>query len=148
MFRLIGLDHIVLRTNKLAEMLHFYCDVLGCEIERTLPEDVGLTQLRAGTALIDLVNVESQLGRQGGSAPTLQGNNLDHFCLQLASMPQSEIKAHLESKGIAVGDFASRYGAQGFGQSIYITDPQGNTVELRCQQAFNPHQQTPTEDKK
>ena len=148
MFRLIGLDHIVLRTNKLTEMLHFYCDVLGCEIERTLPEEIGLTQLRAGTALIDLVDVESQLGRQGGSAPTLQGNNLDHFCLQLAPMPQSEIKAHLEAKGIAVGDFASRYGAQGFGQSIYITDPQGNTVELRCQQVFNPHQQTPTEDKK
>ncbi|MBE0365632.1 hypothetical protein PULV_b0248 [Pseudoalteromonas ulvae UL12] len=145
MLRLMGLDHIVLRTNKLTEMLHFYCDVLGCEIERALPSNVGLTQLRAGSALIDLVDVESQLGRQGGKAPTSQGNNLDHFCLQVAPMPQREIKAYLEAKGIAVGDFASRYGAQGFGQSVYITDPQGNTVELRCQQVFNPNQQTPTE---
>ena len=33
--------------------------------------------------------------------------------------------------GIKFGEFASRYGAQGQGNSIYIQDPDGNTVELR-----------------
>ncbi len=34
-----------------------------------------------------------------------------------------------------VGDFAVRYGAEAFGSSVYIRDPDGNIVELRCGQA-------------
>ena len=57
----------------------------------------------------------------------------DHFCLQLKSVSEDEIKSHLKSFGIEAGDFSKRYGAQGFGQSIYIKDPEGNVVELRSQ---------------
>ena len=114
-------------------MIHFYCDILGCSIERKTSEEVGLTQLRVGNSLIDLVVVDSQLGALGGGAPTLTENNLDHFCLQLKSISESEIKQHLLSHGVSVGDFAKRYGAQGFGPSLYIKDPEGNTVELKSQ---------------
>lgn len=133
MFEIAGIDHIVLRTTKLTEMLRFYCDVLGCRVERETSEDLGLTQLRAGNALIDIVTVDSKLGRMGGPAPSAEGNNLDHFCLQLKPIAESEIKQHLQDHGIAAGEFDERYGAQGFGQSIYIQDPEGNTVELRSQ---------------
>ena len=44
------------------------------------------------------------------------------------------MRQHLNSFGIETGDFIKRYGAQGFGNSIYILDPDGNTVELRVQQ--------------
>jgi len=128
-----GIDHIVLRTTRLAEMLAFYSGILGCQVERESTREVGLTQLRAGNALIDLVTVESQLGKMGGGAPTSTENNVDHFCLQLKPVPEETIKSHLEANGIKVGVFAKRYGAQGFGNSIYIKDPEGNTVELRCQ---------------
>lgn len=113
-------------------MLGFYSGVLGCQVERETSKEVGLTQLRAGNALIDLVTVESQLGEMGGGAPTGTGNNVDHFCLQLKPVPESTIKTYLEENGIHVGEFAQRYGAQGLGNSIYIKDPEGNTVELRC----------------
>ena len=133
MFKIAGIDHIVLRTNKLAAMLQFYCDVLKCTVERETSEELGLTQLRAGSALIDLVTVDGKLGRMGGEAPSTSGNNLDHFCLQLKPTSEQAIKDYLKSHGLEVGEFDERYGAQGFGQSIYIQDPEGNTVELRSQ---------------
>ena len=133
MFELVGIDHIVLRTTQLNAMLDFYCGALGCNVERETPPEIGLTQMRAGNALIDLVVADSRLGKLGGGPPTQTENNVDHFCLQLKSISEREIKTHLESHGIEVGDFDERYGAQGLGQSIYIKDPEGNVVELRSQ---------------
>lgn len=133
MIEIACIDHIVLRTTKTDEMLHFYCNALGCSVERETSDDNGLIQLRAGNALIDLVEVDSELGRKGGGAPTATENNLDHFCLQLKPVAEAEIKDHLSKHGIDIGCFHTRYGAQGFGQSIYISDPEGNTVELRSQ---------------
>ena len=133
MIEVRAIDHIVLRTTRLSEMICFYCDVLGCTLERTLPADVGLSQLRAGNALIDLVSVDSKLGQAGGPAPTGSGNNMDHFCLQFAPFEEQALLDYLSSHGITTGSFETRYGAQGYGQSLYIQDPDGNTVELRAQ---------------
>jgi len=133
MIEIAAIDHIVLRTSKIKAMLDFYCHVLGCTVERETSTETGLTQLRAGSALIDLVTVESDLGRMGGGAPTATENNLDHFCLQLKPISEIEIEKHLSDHGIDGGSFHDRYGAQGIGKSIYIKDPEGNTVELRSQ---------------
>ncbi len=83
MLEIVGIDHIVLRTDRLQDMLHFYCTVLGCKLERETAPQLGLTQLRAGNALIDIVDVDSELGRAGGGVPGTTENNMDHFCLQL-----------------------------------------------------------------
>jgi len=131
MFELAGIDHIVLRTENVKTMVNFYCEVLGCTKERETPLKTGLTQLRAGNALIDIVDVDSKLGRMGGGAPTEKDNNLDHFCLQLKPIDEQEIKAYLESHNVNVDSFAERYGALGFGPSVYIHDPDGNLVELK-----------------
>lgn len=131
MIEIIAIDHLVLRTNNLSALVDFYVGVLGCVVERKLPEEMGLTQLRAGTALIDLVAVDSELGRIGGAAPSAKGNNLDHFCLSIKPQSEDAIKSYLSAHGVKVENFSERYGAEGFGNSIYIQDPDGNTVELR-----------------
>lgn len=131
MIRIRKVDHLVLRSENVPAMVRFYQDVLGCLVERTLPPQTGLTQLRAGDALIDIVAVDSALGRAGGGPPGRSGNNLDHFCLQLESISQNELRSWLESHGVHCGEFQTRYGAGGFGPSVYIEDPDGNTVELR-----------------
>ena len=131
MIRVRKIDHIVLRSTNVPGMVRFYRKVLGCEIERELPPEIGLTQLRAGDALIDLVAVDSNLGRAGGEAPGPADNNLDHFCLELEDTGENELRAWLKSQGVDCGEFETRYGAGGFGSSIYIKDPDGNTVELR-----------------
>ena len=125
-----GLDHLVLRVVDLDRMLRFYCDALGCRVERRL-DHIGLVQLRAGAALIDLVPVDGKLGRQGGAAPGGEGRNLDHFCLRVEPFDADAIRAHLDAHGIAAGPLEQRYGAEGDGPSIYVTDPEGNVVELK-----------------
>jgi catechol 2,3-dioxygenase-like lactoylglutathione lyase family enzyme len=66
MINLVALDHVVFRVRDVPAMLRFYEEVLGARLERTL-EEFGLYQIRAGTALIDLVDVNGKLGREGGS---------------------------------------------------------------------------------
>ncbi|MBA5760989.1 VOC family protein [Vibrio sp. 404] len=130
MIRINGLDHIVLRAHCLDNMLYFYRDLLGCQIERSLPQ-LGLTQLRAGEALIDIVTINSELGQLGGAPPTQDGRNVDHFCLQIDPIEEEVLIAILEQLNITHSGFAERYGAQGFGRSIYLSDPEGNIVELK-----------------
>ncbi|MGA2551804.1 MAG: VOC family protein [Burkholderiaceae bacterium] len=124
------LDHLVLRVVDLAPMLAFYRDVLGCTVERR-DDTVGLIQLRAGRSLIDLVPVDGKLGGAQGRAVVVEGGNLDHFCLRVDPFDEAAIRRHLEAYGIAAGVTASRFGAEGEGPSIYLKDPQGNTVELK-----------------
>ena len=130
MIHIRQIDHLVLRVIDLDTMLRFYCEVLGCTVERR-QEKIGLVQLRAGAALIDLVPVDGELGRAGGAAPGKDARNLDHFCLKVEPFDEPAIRHHLQAFGIEVGPVASRYGAEGQGPSIYITDPEGNVVELK-----------------
>jgi glyoxylase I family protein len=102
-------------------MVSFYCDVIGCAVDRDRPE-LGLTHLRAGTSLIDLVVRDSA---DNG------GRNLDHFCLQVEAFDVEAIRAHLTTHGVAVLQEGERYGAQGQGYSLYLHDPEGNTIELK-----------------
>ena len=130
MLQFAGLDHVVLRVTDTERALAFYRDILGCRLERHV-EDVGLLQLRAGSALIDLVPVEGELGRRGGAAPGPEGRNMDHFCLRVEPFDEQKIRDYLARMSIECGETARRYGAEGFGPSIYIEDPDGNIVELK-----------------
>jgi glyoxylase I family protein len=129
-FEILGLDHVVLRVKDTARMTRFYCDVLGCSVERDRPE-LGLVQLRAGVSLIDLVSVDGVLGRTGGVAPGNQGRNMDHLCLRIEPFDQNALVAHLASNGAVPGEIKLRFGADGYGPSLYVQDPEGNTVELK-----------------
>ncbi len=127
---ILGLDHVVLRVESLQRAIDFYCDVLGCREERRI-EKLGLVQLRAGDELVDLVDVDSPLGRAGGPAAGPDARNMDHFALRIAAFDEAAIRAHLESHGVEAGDVGARYGADGTGPSMYLRDPDGNTVELK-----------------
>ena len=103
-------------------MLRFYREVLGCDEERRV-DAIGLVQLRAGRSLIDLI--QEKVGR---SQP---GRNMDHFALRIEPFDEGALRADLEGHGVPVGAVESRYGADGQGPSLYIEDPEGNTVELK-----------------
>jgi catechol 2,3-dioxygenase-like lactoylglutathione lyase family enzyme len=130
MLKLQGIDHLVLRVVDLDAMLRFYVDTLGCSVERR-QDAVGLVQLRAGRSLIDLVPVDGKLGRMGGAPPGAEGRNLDHFCLRVEPFDEAAVRAHLAAHGVDAGKTESRYGAEGEGPSIYLSDPEGNVVELK-----------------
>ncbi len=124
------IDHLVLRVVDLDRMLRFYCEAIGCTIERR-QDAIGLIQLRAGRSLIDLVPVDGKLGSAGGAAPGKEARNLDHFCLRVDPFDAASIRRDLEAHGVEVGPVAQRFGAEGKGPSLYVTDPEGNVVELK-----------------
>ncbi len=130
MFAIRGIDHLVLRTADVARMLRFYVDVLGCTVEREQAA-IGLTQLRAGSGLIDLVALDGPLGRAGGAGPGAEGHNLDHFCLRIDPFDVDAIFLHLNIHHVDGSPVEQRFGAEGQGPSIYVKDPDGNTVELK-----------------
>lgn len=119
MLKLRGIDHVVLRVKDIDAMRRFYCDVLGAAHVAYRPE-FRMSHLRAGNAMIDLVEADPG-----------QGRNMDHLCLRVDPFDQDAIVAHLGKHGVAVGRIAPRFGAEGNGVSIYLTDPEGNTVELK-----------------
>jgi hypothetical protein len=104
--------------------------VLGCTLEREQSE-LGLLQLRAGRSLIDIVSVEGPLGSKGGRAPGAEGRNVDHICIGIRPFDEAALRAHLTHHGVVIESEGSRYGAEGEGQSLYIRDPEGNTVEIK-----------------
>lgn len=130
MIEIKALDHVVFRTTRLDDMLAFYCGVLGCQRERQTSAEVGLTQLRAGNSLIDLVTVDSELGRLGGKPPSQDGRNVEHVCLQIAARDEAALLHYLDTRGVKHSAFEDRYGAQGMGRSVYLEDPEGNVIEL------------------
>lgn len=116
------LDHLVLRVRDLEAMVRWYGQVLGCREQRRV-ERIGLVQLRAGRSMIDLLAADD--------GPTGTARNLDHFCLRVEPFDEAAIRRHLQAHGVEAGPLAQRVGAEGDGPSIYVSDPEGNTVELK-----------------
>ncbi|MFM8604643.1 MAG: VOC family protein [Cyanobium sp.] len=129
-FALLGLDPVVLRVADPAALSAWYTEVLGCRVERVLP-DFGLIQLRAGASLIDLADLARPAGAASGLPGGAVGRNLDHLCLRLESFDADAIRAHLERHGVGCGPVERRYGADGHGPSLYLEDPEGNRIELK-----------------
>ncbi|AXE28860.1 VOC family virulence protein [Chromobacterium phragmitis] len=118
-FRIRGIDHVVLRVADIARAERFYRDALGCQVVKKL-EQLGLAHLDAGGALIDLL---------AGDAPS--GCNVDHICLRVEPFDEEAIRAHLAGLGIDVEPAQQRFGAEGYGPSVYLRDPDGNGIELK-----------------
>jgi len=128
-FHIREIDHVVIRVEDAEAMTRFYCDALGCSVEKE-QRDIGLTQLRAGRSLIDLLQVGAKIDRPDSGSPAA-GRNMDHLCLRVEPFDEAALEAHLVERGARIGEKAVRYGADGFGPSLYLFDPEGNMVELK-----------------
>jgi glyoxylase I family protein len=123
MITIRNIDHVVIRTADMDRALGFYCGVLGCREERRV-ESIGLVQLRAGASMIDLMDAAT-------NPPPKGPGNMDHFAVRVEPFDEAAIRAHLAAHGVDAGKVESRVGAEGNGPSMYIKDPDGNTVELK-----------------
>ena len=130
-FAVQRLDHVVLRVADLDRAEAFYRELLGCEVVRRR-DDLGLRHLRAGVSMIDLISVDGTLGQRGGSGAGIEGRNVDHLCLRIEPFDEAAIVLHLAEHGVAPhGPATSNFGAEGDGLSLYLDDPDGNTLELK-----------------
>lgn len=130
-FLIERIDHLVFRVTDQERSIAFYRDVLGCRVVRSR-EDLGLTHLRAGASMIDLISIDGTLGRRGGRAAGSEGRNVDHLCLRVEPFDEAAIVDHLHRHGISpLGKAEVNFGAEGDGLSLYFSDPDGNTIELK-----------------
>lgn len=119
--RVTGFDHLVLNVRDVERALEFYCGRLGLEpvrVERWRAGEVPFPSVRVTPdTIIDLVAKE-----RGES-------NVDHICLVVAPLDWPEV---IDSGAFTVLEGpVERFGARGVATSIYVRDPDGNTVELR-----------------
>lgn len=128
--KITKLDHVVLRVADLEKSIHFYRDVLGCP-EARINEKTGLHQYQAGGSMIDIVPLDSELGRRKGYGPPDAGRNVDHFALTVSEFDEDALVAWLKSHGVEPVHSGRRFGAEGYGPSIYMKDPDGNMVEIK-----------------
>ena len=128
-YRTKGLDHIVLRAKDIDRMLGFYRDVLGLPIAKH-NKPLGLWHLKAGSSMIDLVDMFGPLGKTGALTPG-EARNVDHLALKIDPFDETAILAYFDSKGVNAEPAKTRFGADGDGPSIYLSDPEGNGVELK-----------------
>lgn len=124
-FSIVRIDHVVLRTAHAARLEAFYTTVLGCRLEKR-QEKYGLVHLRAGSALIDIVQAPEALG-----LASERHVNVEHVCLRIDPFDAEAIHRHLDAHGVAYGIIEDRFGADGRGPSIYLDDPDGNKIELK-----------------
>ncbi|MGP3927133.1 VOC family protein [Streptomyces sp. 8N616] len=122
--RVIDFDHLVLRVADIDRSLAFYCGPLGLE-------PVRVDEWRAGKAPFPSVRVSPttiiDLVPRPQDAPT--GSNVDHICLVVEPLDWQQV---VDSGEFTVVDGpGGRFGARGVAQSLYVRDPDGNTVELR-----------------
>ena len=117
-----------MRVANIEKSICFYRDILGCPEKRI---SNGLYQYQAGASMIDLVPITSDTSRRSGSESTEACRNVDHFALTLAEFDEEAIVTYLEVNGVKVERSGHRFGAQGFGPSVYFRDPDGNLIELK-----------------
>lgn len=120
--RVKDFDHLVLAVQDVERALAFYCGPLGLEpvrVDAWRAGDAPFPSVRISpSTIIDLV-----VGNAGG------GSNVDHICLVVEPLDWQEV---IDSGRFTVLEGpVGRYGARGVAQSIYVEDPDGNTVELR-----------------
>ena len=120
-FRVTGLDHVVLNVADVERSLAFYCGELGLEPER-------VEEWRRGEVPFPSVRVDAGTILDLLAAPRT-GVNADHLCLVVEPVDLAAVKE--SGRFVVLDGPATRFGAQGNGTSLYVADPDGNTVELR-----------------
>ncbi|MER5430932.1 VOC family protein [Streptomyces sp. NPDC002588] len=117
-------DHLVLNVDDVERSLAFYTGLLGLA-------PVRVDEWRAGKAPFPSVRItpETIIDLVARPGRDRKDSNVDHLCLTVDPLDWDEVVA-AKTFTVLEGP-VPRYGARGSATSIYVEDPDGNTVELR-----------------
>jgi catechol 2,3-dioxygenase-like lactoylglutathione lyase family enzyme len=116
------IDHLNLTVADIDRSVAFYERVLGMKSE-SMGE--GRAALYFGQQKIHL--------DAGGGAMAISGEKRVpvHICF-ITEAPMAEVTAHLQESGVPIRMQGPRAGAIGTIQSVYIDDPDHNSIEIAC----------------
>ena len=116
-----GVDHLVVNVADAEKSLAFYCGELGLA-------GVRVEKWRRGEAPFPSVRVSEGTILDLFELPRT-GENVNHFCLTVDPVDFEQVKA--SGRFEVLDGPGQRFGARGEGTSLYVRDPDGNTLELR-----------------
>ena len=120
------IDHLNLTVADIDRSVEFYKRVLGMKTE-SMGE--GRAALYFGQQKIHL-DAAKRLDDTGGRMAMSGEKRMPaHICF-VTETPMSEVTAHLEGCGVPVRMQGPRAGAIGTIQSVYIDDPDQNSIEI------------------
>lgn len=127
--KIIALDHVVLNVADVERSLDFYSGRLGLPLERLDDYRSGKVKFPSVRLTDDTIIDLFPPGMHGNSR---RGENMNHLCLNVEGTFE-DLELALAQAGVPVVDRAeNNFGARGLATSVYVRDPDGNTVELRC----------------
>lgn len=122
MVKVVGFDHLVFDVADTRRSVAWYGDVLGLEVLR-------YDEWQRGEVLFVSVRITPDTIIDLLETPAT-GRNVDHICVEVEAGTDLDALAASGTFDVVDGP-AARWGARGMGTSLYVRDPDGNTVELR-----------------
>jgi hypothetical protein len=123
----VGWDYVVVHTEDVAPVIHWYRDVLRLEILRR-------EECRAGTMSVPSARVSPEpiIDIRPMATGARVPPHMDHDGLVVGATTMHQRHAELKAQGLK-GEDTGRpaWGAQGDGQPLHRWDPEGHTTELR-----------------
>jgi catechol 2,3-dioxygenase-like lactoylglutathione lyase family enzyme len=113
------IDHLNITVADIDRSLEFYERVLGTRSER----------IGEGRAALLFGQQKIHLDLAGATAMSGEKRMPAHICF-ITETPISDVAAHLESCGVPIRMQGPRAGAIGTIQSVYIDDPDQNSIEI------------------
>jgi len=124
-----GLGEIALRVNNLDAMQYFYEQVIGLSLMSRFPNSVffKIADGYGGHAqVLALFDRAQGPGYRGTEAAT---STIDHIAFEIALTDFADERKRLEALGLQV---ETEEHAWVRWRSLYVSDPEGNQVELVC----------------
>jgi len=133
MININELDHITITSSNPEKSIHFYQEILGLKKDLEWPGE--LTMLRCGSMCIAI-----GWWTKGVSPEPQPRIKIDHFAFRVDKKTFENAPEYLKSQGVKVGEEVD----QGICRSLYIKDPDGNTIELACYEIVGEQIKMPT----
>ena len=119
------IDHLNITVADLDRSIEFYERVLGMQSER-------MGEARAALLFGNQkIHLDLAGAPMAGGAMTGDKRQPAHICF-ITDTPIAEIAAEVERRGVPIRMQGPRAGAVGTIQSVYIDDPDQNSIEISC----------------